>query len=389
MRRPLWGCFAFVLSFGALGWGQANARMGYSPAALRDAAPPPPSVGMNVDNSGSVIFVSGKVVLEDGGELTDPVAIQTICKGERRIETYSDKRGTFSFQLGDPNGAGAAALSDASSGAMGSRMSLAARRDSRDCRLEAVLAGFSSKTVELNSRSGQLDDINVGRVPLHRLEHVDGTSISVTSAMAPAAARKDLEKARDKVKAGKWSDAEKLLEKAVEAYPQFAVAWCDLGRARLHNRELPAAEQAFNHAIAADAKYVDPYDGLVQVAVQARDWRSVIEITVKLLSLNPVNFPDAYFFNAAAHYYLKNFDAAEKMALQGIRMDESHRIPKLQYILAIACLEKHEYLAAEQHMREYLSMVSQPGEVEQAKKTLAEITAKTTPVESAVVSEDH
>jgi tetratricopeptide (TPR) repeat protein len=291
---------------------------------------------MNADGgTSSVIFISGKVVLEDGGELTDPVAIQTICKGQRRIETYTDRRGNFYFQLGDPNAAGQAGFNDASNSAMSGRMSIAARRDSRDCQLEAVLAGFSCKSVQLSARSSQLENIDVGRVPMHRLEHVDGTSISVTSAQAPSAARKDLEKARQKLSKGKWSDAEKLLQSAVRIYPRYAVAWCELGRVQLHNQQLPAAEQSFNHAVASDAKYVDSYDGLTQVAVQARDWPSVIEITDKLLILNPVDFPDAYYFNAAANYYLKKFDAAQKSALQGIRVDEAHRIPKLQYVLAV------------------------------------------------------
>lgn len=383
MKRPLSVFFFVLCAFGASAWAQAGSRAGYSPAARIDSALP--SVRMNVDGPRSVIFVSGKVVLEDGGELTEPVAIQTICKGQRRTETYSDRRGRFSFQLGDPNAARAAGFSDAGDSAMSGRMNLAARRDSRDCQLEAVLAGFSSKSVELSGRS-QLDNIDVGRVPLHRLEHVDGTSISVTSALAPSAARKALEKARQKEKEDKWNDAQNLLEKAVQIYPRYAVAWCELGRVQLHDRELPAAERSFNQAVAADDKYVDPYDGLAQVAVQARDWHSVIKITDKLLSLNPVNFPDAYLFGAAANYYLKNFDAAEKSALQGVRVDEEHQVPKLQYLLAIILLEKHDYLAAEQHIRQYIGMVTQPAEIETATETLAEITTSSAGVESAAVS---
>jgi tetratricopeptide (TPR) repeat protein len=383
MKGPLSGFFFVLFAFSACAWAQGGGRMG-SPMQ-GDSSPSLPSTLMSVDGPRSVLFVTGKVVLEDGGELTEPVAIQTICKGQRRTETYSDRRGSFSFQLGDPHAG--ETFNDASNGAMGTRLNLAARRDSRDCQLEAVLAGFSSKNVDLGGRLSQLDNLDVGRVPLHRLEHVDGTSISVTSALAPSAARKALEKARQKAGAGKWSDAQHLLEKAVRIYPQYAVAWCELGRVQLHDRELPAAEGSFNHAVAADAKYVNPYEGLAQVAVQARDWLSVIEITDKLLTLNPVNFPDAYFFNAAAKYYLKNLDAAEKSALQGIRVDEDHQIPKLQYLLAIILLEKHDYLAAEQHIRQYIGMVTQPAEIETARKTLAEITTSSAGVESASVSE--
>jgi tetratricopeptide (TPR) repeat protein len=385
MKSPLGGCLVVLFAFSLSAWAQYS-RMGWSPPAPPDSTQPThlSSAGMNVNGSGTVIFVSGKVVLEDGGELTEPVAIQTVCKGQQRTETFSDRRGNFSFQLGDPN---AATSNDASNGVMGARLNLAARRDSRDCQLEAVLAGFSSKHVELSDRPSQLDNIDIGKILLHRLEHVDGTGITVTSLLAPPAARKALEKAREREKAGQWGDAQKFLEKAVQIYPRYAVAWCELGRVQLHNRDLPAAERSFNQAVSADGKYVDPYDGLAQVAVQARDWRSVIEITDKLLTLNPVNFPDAYFFNAAAHYYLKNFDMAEKSALQGVRVDEDHQVPKLQYLLAIILLEKRDYRAAEQHIRLYLGMVTQPAEIETGRKTLAEITESSAAVESAAVAE--
>src|SRR5579863_1287913 len=370
MKRPLSGCLVFLFAYSSCVWAQAGSRAGFSPA-FGDSGPPLlPSTGMSFSGSNAAIFVSGKVVLQDGGELSEPVGIRTICRGQRRMAAFSDAHGSFSFQLGDPTAEATAAVSDASANT-GSR-AMQSWSDSRDCQLEAVLAGFSSQTVELSGRLKQLDSINVGRVTLHRLEHVEGTSISVTSALAPSSARKDLEKARQKEKQGKWDEAVKLLENAVQVYPRYAVAWCELGRVQLRSRQVGAAKHSFEQAMTADGQYVDPYDGLAQVALQARDWRGVIEITDKLLVMNSVDFPDAYFFNAAANYYLKNLDAAERVALQGVRVDEGHQVPKLQFLLAVISMEKHDYLAAEQHIRQYLTMATQPADIEQARKTLAE-----------------
>src|SRR6476469_6914727 len=112
--------------------------------------PPPPS---SIPGRGS-IFLSGRVVLQDGSKLTEPVAIQTICRGQKRTETYSDSHGNFSFELGNRNAlSGAAGLMDAetsSSDVMSSKS--INQRDFRDCELQAVLPGFSSESIPLSSK---------------------------------------------------------------------------------------------------------------------------------------------------------------------------------------------------------------------------------------------
>ncbi len=315
------------------------------------------------------IFVSGKVVLDDGTELTEPAMIQTICRGSRHSETYSDAHGSFSFRFGDPTQGSAAAISDASSSNVNNNGAGTQYRDLQDCQLQAELAGFSSQAVELNTRIGMMSNIDVGRVPLHRLAHVDGTSISVTSALAPPAARKAFEKGLQQEKKNKWDDAGKSFEKAVQIYPRYATAWYHLGRLQLRNQlsspspspSAQSAKHSFEQSIAADSKYVDPYEGLAQIAMQAQEWPNVIEITNKLVSLNPVNFPDAYYDNAVANYNLKNFDDAEKTALLGIRVDDAHQIPKLQYLLAMIQLRKQNYQGAAEHMQQFLSFGQRTG----------------------------
>jgi len=321
----------------------------------------------------SAIFVSGKVVLDDGTELTEPAVIQTICRGRRHSETYSDGHGSFSFQFGDPTQGSAAAISDASSSDVANRAGMQAAAELGDCQIQAELAGFSSQAVELNSRLGLMNNIDVGRVPLHRLAHVDGTSISVTSALAPSAAKKAFEKGLEQEKKTKWDEAQKSFEKAVQIYPRYATAWYQLGRLQLRKDDAPSAKHSFEQSVAADPKYVNPYDGLAQLAMRSQDWPNVVEVTGKLLSLNPVNFPNAYYDNAVANYNLKNLDDAEKSALQGVRVDDAHQIPKLQYVLAVILLQKQNYQAASEHMQQFLALARQPDDIELAKKGLAEI----------------
>jgi hypothetical protein len=375
MRTRFFRCafLAFALTASALAQGRSG---GGKPSFGSPGSTGPtsfPTTGMNSPSSQSAIFVAGKVVLDDGTELTEPATIQTICKGQRHTETYSDTHGGFSFQFGDSNAGSAAEVSDASSSNFGTSVTTQSRREPRDCQLQAVLAGFTSQSVELGSRGNQLNSIDVGRVPLHRLEHVEGTSISVTNALAPAAARKALEKGREQEQKGKWEEARKSLEKAVQIYPRYAAAWNELGRLQLRDQDAPSARHSFEQALAADPKYVNPYDGLAQLAMQSHDWRNVIEATGKLFALDPLSFPDAYYYNSVGNYYLGNLDAAEKSALQGIRVDEAHQVPRLQYLLGMILLQKKDYQAASEHMQLYLRVATQPADIDLARKGLAEI----------------
>src|SRR5690349_5671617 len=46
------------------------------------------------------IFLSGKVVMDDGTKPPEPVAIERVCNGVVRREQFTDSKGHFSFQLG-------------------------------------------------------------------------------------------------------------------------------------------------------------------------------------------------------------------------------------------------------------------------------------------------
>jgi tetratricopeptide (TPR) repeat protein len=380
MISPLFRRLFLVFALSASAWAQARgggARPGFGSSGSLPSNQPGPSVGPT--SASSLIYISGKVVLDDGTELTEPAVIQSICRGRRHSETYTDGRGNFSFRFGDPTQGSTAAITDATSSNTVDKQGLQSTPNLQECQLQAELAGFTSQAIDLGSRLGMTSSIDVGRIPLHRLAQVDGTSVSVTSYLAPPAAKKAYEKGLEQSRKGKGDDAEKSFEKAVQIYPKYATAWYQLGRLQLLRLmqnvkgDAELAKHSFEQAVAADPKYVNPYDGLAQLAMIAREWSNVVEITGKLVALNPVNFPDAYYDSAVANYYLKRFDDAEKSALQGIRVDESHEIPKLQYLLGMVLLQKQNYQGASEHIQLFLSLAKQPDDIDLGKRGLAEI----------------
>ena len=159
----------------------------------------------------------------------------------------------------------------------------------------------------------------------------------------------------------------------MQLYPQYAVAWFELGRVQVQKNNAMGAHQSFDKALAADPKYVSPYLALAQLGASEKRWAGVIEITDKLLRLNSMDFPDAWLLNAVGNYLGQNFEVAEKSARQGIKVDEAHRAPKLEYLLGMLLLRKQDYAGASQHMQQYLSLAKQPAELDEARKQLAEI----------------
>jgi|SRR5579864_5430622 len=318
------------------------------------------------------IFLSGKVVLDEGTPLTASAAIQTICDGKRRTEAYTDRQGTFSFKFGDARSSGSKGLGDARLNA-NNQTSGQFLYNLRDCELQAVLPGFASEVIILSTRITNLESTDLGKLKMHRLSQVEGLTISSTSAGAPDAARKALDKAYEREKKEKWNEAQALLEKAVTIYPSYAVAWFELGRVRAQQGDVAAARECFAKALKADPKYVSPYQGLAQLAATLQNWQELVKETNKILEMNPVSFPDAWFFNGVGHYYLQHWDAAESSARQGLRLDQEHRITKLEYLLAMALMRRGNYGEAENHMRLYLGLTKNPSEVAEAEKELSEI----------------
>ena len=153
------------------------------------------------------IFLSGKVVTDDGTVLTEHATIQTICNGQKHNETYTDSHGQFSFELVTRSSAvseNGAEIGDADSSPTNPTFSIRdTQRDWKDCQLQAVLPGFTSDVVQLSTIS-PLGRNDLGRIVLHRMEQIQGTTISATSAAAPSAARKAFEKGRDQEKKNKW-----------------------------------------------------------------------------------------------------------------------------------------------------------------------------------------
>jgi tetratricopeptide (TPR) repeat protein len=178
--------------------------------------------------------------------------------------------------------------------------------------------------------------------------------MSGTSQSAPKDAVKNFEKARAEWLDQKPDRAQHDLEKAVQIYPQYAEAWYQLGK--LQEKSNPReARNSFSKAVAADPKFVLPYEHLATMAAVEGKWQELLDYTTHLLELDPRGTPRVWYYKALANTNLKNNKVAEASARKGLAMDPLHTEPNTEQLLAVILVADHDYAGALEHLRECLT----------------------------------
>jgi len=239
------------------------------------------------------------------------------------------------------------------------------------CDLRAVLPGFISGTLSLANHS-TFDNPDVGTIVLRRAGNVEGTTISMSSLNAPKDAQKAYEKGRDALKKDKKEEAERSFQKAVDSYPQYAVAWYQLGLLQTRDH-LDQAEQSFTHSIEADPKYVSPYLSLALMYERSSRWDKALDITDKIVKLNATDFPQAHFFMAVACYNLHDAGGAEKSARKSIELDTRHEYPQAEKLLGVVLAQKNDLQGASEHLHKYLELAPNANDANLVRTQLAGI----------------
>ena len=328
------------------------------------------------------VFYAGKVLLDTGLAASVPVAILRVCSGLSRRETYATSDGSFSFMVGDRYSDVTPDASDPSR-AMGadSQFTRSAVVNSgqnnpqsavSDCELRAELAGYSSTSIRLDP---SMTNSVVGIIMLHsRAKKADGM-VTVASLEVPAKARRDFEKGSEQLEKGNLTDAEKSLRKAIDQYPKFAEAWTRLGDLELRRNNPEAANQDYQEAINSDPNLPLPYLRMALQEALIKNWESTRKLTEKLISLDPVDFSQAYYYNAVAEYNLKHLPKAESSALRAETMDKQHAEPRVELLLASIFVAKDSFSAAADHYRQFLKLAPDSPLCPRVKTDLAKMEA--------------
>ncbi len=327
------------------------------------------------------LFICGSVMLDDGTPPPSGVVIERSCNGVKRREAYVDSNGRFSFQVGATNyvmpdatgssvprqGLPASAATSPSLVPFG--MDSAWSVALTGCELRAQLAGYRSNVLKLD-QFASFGSIDVGGMVLYPIARVPGTTVSVTLLQAPQNARKALARAEKEVRNGDLEEAERHLKTAVAAFPRYAAAWFRLGLVYRQSARNQEARGAFSKAIEADRNYVNPYIELGRLAHLEQKWQEAADLTGQALALDPVDFPEAYFMNSLANYYLDQMDLAEQSARNAMRLDGQHRFPQLHVLLANILELKKDITGMAEELRTYLRIAPESADAARVRARL-------------------
>jgi tetratricopeptide (TPR) repeat protein len=312
---------------------------------------------------GSMQF-AGKVVMDGTRALWDPIPVVVFCDGKTRYNTGTDAKGGFGILLD-------AKLPDSEIVKTKSDLKRVDAAELVGCKVTAVLDGFDSTTVTIANRD-IMDSPDIGTIHLHQNEMAAGSSLSATTATAPADALKEFDKARSDVAEKHLDSARRHLQKAVNIDPQFAEAWYHLGK--LEETDKPQdALSAYQKAAAADPKYTPPYEHIASLAAVQKKWQDVVDATDHALQLVPAGTPQIWYFSAVGNFNLGHVAIAQTAAETSLSMDPSHVAPNTEQMLAVILAAQGDYKTALDHLRRCLTYITPGPNADLVKQQVAQL----------------
>lgn len=315
------------------------------------------------------LFLSGRVKADDSGHLPEAAQVATECNGQTKTQVYTDGEGYFNFQLSSSHSANITQS--------GVTLPLDSASDPvlnwQICELVVQAPGFHTRKVQLTSVTDSWGLVNLGTIVISRSEKADSFTISAADMAAPTPAKKEFEKGKQEEKKGKWAAARERFQKALAHYPEFALAWLELGKVQTEQSDFTEARQSFRKALRADSKMSSAYLGLAQVAAQEGNWPELAATTDRMLEQSDaVAAPQPWFLNAVAYFNLHQYERAETSALQAIRLDKDHAVPRATYLLGLILANRHDYRGAAEQVQAYLASSPNRSDAAAAQTNLAE-----------------
>jgi tetratricopeptide (TPR) repeat protein len=317
----------------------------------------------------TMTVLMGKVAAEGGSAPPEKATVILECADETRAHGYSDLKGNFSITVGVVDATPSTALLHRESGVI-------SNQDWANCELYSDLSGFRSERIRMMGAPGR-GMVEVGTIILHPVvSQGQEFTVSATSLAAPEKAKKALEKGQEQVKKGRWAAACDYFKKAIAAYPRYALAWVELGRAQAQQNNFTDAQQSFHQAVTQDSGFLEGYAELARIALMQKQWKELSDVTAHLVQSAPDSSPEFWFLNSAANYNLGNVKQAETSAERGLRLDSRHQIPQMEYLYGLILASKQQFKSAAEHVATYLQLSPHASDAHTAQLVLADCQKK-------------
>lgn len=366
MRYKVWLATGVMigLSMGAQAFGQSRTGASGAPSGKNSGAPGAASNSGNDTNyanlaqpqRGSSSF-TGKVKVEDATYPWDPIPVTVTCDGAVRYRTQADANGRFVIPGGGSPSEATLARTNPNQAPSSQLIG---------CDASADVPGFKSSTMRITNP-------DIGTIVLRPDSSAAGTSESATTAAAPKEAMKHFDKARSEWLSRNANGAERDLEKAVKADPQFAEAWYQLGKLEEMKKDNGKALASYQKAVAADPKFVPPYEPIAELSADQKKWQDVANATDAALKLDPKGTPQLWYYDALGKYNLGKVDEAEASARKSLAMDPEHMAPNTEQLLAVMLANQGQLEEALKHLQNSLTYIKPGPNADLIKQQIAQL----------------
>jgi tetratricopeptide (TPR) repeat protein len=308
-------------------------------------------------SAGPGFIVIGSVTLVNGAVPRRLVQLERVCGGRTEGVAYANSKGQYYFNLG--------ILYDPRKPTVGVK-----HADSfAGCTIHANLEGYRAQSVELVPAI-KSEKRTVAEIFLQPAGKSEGAIVSATNARIVEKARNDYDRGLDLAANTRWHDAIAAMKTATSQDANFATAWVSLGKLQILQNDNKDALRSYSQAIAADDRFAEAYIDLAVIETAAAHWDKVVENTDKAIALDPDAFPRAYYLNTMANIKLNKAAAALKSVAEGIRADQDHRFPELQYMRGMLLISQGDKTGARTQLESYLALSPRGDNAENASRQL-------------------
>ena len=131
--------------------------------------------------------------------------------------------------------------------------------------------------------------------------------------------------------------------------------------------------------MAADPKFVLPYEQLAALAVKAGQWQEAVDNTAQALQLDPSGTPQLWYYDALGNFQLGKTDEASVSASKSLTLDPRHTVLGTEQLLAVILARKADYAGALQHLQNCLKYLPAGPQADLVKQQIAQVEPKVRP----------
>jgi len=289
--------------------------------------------------------IRGRILMSDGSYATANVKITLMNVRDVISTTYTDNQGQFELR--------------------------SLNAGNYQIEVEGDRTKFDVKTEQVQVFRGVPTVITITLTEKRSAAAKPGTAVSVNELdhNVPAAARKEFEKASKLGNENKRDEAIAHLQKAIEIYPQFVMAYNDLGTHLLALGKLDEAGEVLRKAVALDAKAFNPALNLGIVLVHQHKFEEATTILKTATTLEP-NAPAARLYLGLAAVGVNDLQTGEKELNAAYSLGGSHFGIAL-YHLGQLYLGRGDRELALTFFERYLHEVPDAANGDQVRRTIA------------------